>query len=147
MWRFSRFSRARAPSSWSIETQVSVTTASAPRTAASGSVSNWMRAPSRRAQASTSSDGRNGSGHARRSSNANLLAAWIHETATLLPSPVQVTTLSAIEPFFSSNVITSAITWHGCERSVRPLITGTEAWRTISSRCDVLFVRSMIASQ
>ena len=30
-------------------------------------------------------------------------------------------------PFFSSKVITSAMTWQGCDRSVRPLITGTVA--------------------
>ena len=51
-------------------------------------------------------------------------AAWTHEVSTLLASPIQATVLPAIGPFCSSKVITSAITWQGCDRRVRPLITG-----------------------
>ena len=56
----------------------------------------------------------------------------------LLPSPDQVITLPSIGPRCSSKVMTSAISWHGWVRSVRPLITGTEAASTISSKCASL---------
>ena len=45
----------------------------------------------------------------------------------MLASPVQATVRPRIGPRCSSKVITSAITWQGCERLVRPLITGTVA--------------------
>ena len=60
---------------------------------------------------------------------SKLLAACIQDESTLLASPVQATVLPRIGPLCSSKVITSAITWHGCESRVRPLITGTVAWR------------------
>ena len=46
----------------------------------------------------------------------------------MLASPVQATVWPLIGPLCSSKVITSAITWQGCESRVRPLITGTVAW-------------------
>ena len=60
-------------------------------------------------------------------------AASIHEFAMLLPSPIQAyfterklcPTSSA--PKRCTTVCRSASTWHGCSRSVRPLITGTGA--------------------
>ena len=62
-----------------------------------------------------------------RNSKPKRTAACIHDTATLLPSPTQATVWPLIGPFCSSNVMMSAITWHGWLLSVRPLITGTVA--------------------
>ena len=64
----------------------------------------------------------------------------------LLPSPTQATVLPAIGPRCSSKVITSAISWQGCVRSVRPLITGTVAYSASSSSFSSRVVRIMIAS-
>ena len=66
-------------------------------------------------------------GQARRSSKPKRTAAWIQEAAMLLPSPTQATDRPAIGPRCYSKVITSAISWQGWVRSVRPLITGTVA--------------------
>ena len=113
-------------------TQVSVTTQRAPATAAPGSSVSSTAAPSARAQSSSSAGGRKTSGVANRNVNPNRAAAWIQLRATLLPSPHQATTWPAIGPRCSSNVITSAISWHGCESAVSPLITGTVAYVVIS---------------
>jgi hypothetical protein len=71
--------------------------------------------------------GASSGGVATRRRNSNRSAACIHEVSTLLASPVQATVRPRIGPRCSSNVMTSAITWQGCERRVRPLITGTVA--------------------
>ena len=64
----------------------------------------------------------------------------------LLPSPHQATRLPAVGPQRSSNVITSAISWQGWVRLVRPLMTGTVAAAAISCSFSSLVVRSMMAS-
>ncbi len=51
-----------------------------------------------------------------------------------------------IGPFFSSKVITSAMTWHGCESRVSPLITGTVAYLASSKSVSCSSVRIMMAS-
>ena len=76
--------------------------------------------------------GASSGGVATRRRNANRSAACIHEVSTLLASPVQATVRPRIGPRCSSNVMTSASTWQGCERRVRPLITGT--WRSGQAR-------------
>src|SRR5438876_2656042 len=53
-----------------------------------------------------------------------LFRSCIHEVSTLLASPVHATVLPRIGPRASSYVITSAMTWHGWDRLVSPLITG-----------------------
>src|ERR1700687_1095330 len=50
--------------------------------------------------------------------------ASMSEVVTLLPSPTSTTCCSGSSPRTSSRVSRSARTWQGCERSVRPLITG-----------------------
>jgi len=135
-----------SPSVSPIETQVSVTTASASRTAASGSWVTTSRAPSPRAQPRISAGGESSGGQARRSVKSKRAAAWIQDPAMLFPSPDHATVRPRIGPRCSSKVITSAITWQGWVRSVRPLITGTVACSaiSISRACEV--VRIMIAS-
>ena len=129
-----------------IDSQVSVTTQSAPETASLGSMVTVMSPPSEAAQSSTPAGGRRGSGQARRRVKPNLTAASIQDAATLLPSPLQATTLPAIGPRRSSKVMMSAINWHGWLRSDSPLMTGTVACCTISSRCATLTVRSKMMS-
>src|SRR3546814_7392833 len=90
-----------------METQVSVTTASASVTTDSTSLDTTMRPPSVAAQSSTACGGRSSSGQARRSSNLKRTAACIHEVAMLLPSPDHATTLPSIGPRCSSKVIRS----------------------------------------
>ena len=53
--------------------------------------------------------------------------AWTQLARTLLASPLQATARPAIGPRCSSKVMTSAMTWHGWEDFVSPLMTGTEA--------------------
>ena len=65
---------------------------------------------------------------------------------TLLPSPTQAMVLPAIGPRCSSMVIRSARIWHGCDRSVRPLITGTVATRAKRSTSSWLLARIITAS-
>ena len=48
--------------------------------------------------------------------NRSAAAAWIHEVATLLPSPTQRGCGPRIGPRCSSKVITSAMIWQGCEQ-------------------------------
>ena len=55
----------------------------------------------------------------------------------MLASPSQATVLPSIDPFFSSKVMTSAMTWQGWVRLVRPLITGTVACAASSSKLPV----------
>ena len=83
-------------------------------------------------QSSSHFFGASSGGVATRSAKSKRCAACIHEVSTLLASPVQATVLPLIGPRCSSKVITSAITWQGCERRVRPLITGTVACRASS---------------
>jgi len=54
-------------------------------------------------------------------------AASINELATLLPSPSQASCSPGSAKPCSTTVSRSATIWHGCDRSVRPLITGTSA--------------------
>ena len=129
-----------------IDTQTSVTTQSAPRAATSGSSLTSIVAPSALAQPSKAGDGENAGGEAIRSAKPNRAAACTHEVATLLASPIQAIMRPLIGPFSSSKVITSAITWQGCDRQVRPLITGTLACAAISVSVSCGPVRSMIAS-
>ena len=62
----------------------------------------------------------------------------------LLPSPDQAMRVPAIGPRCSSKVITSAISWQGWVRSVRPLMTGTVACSASSSSFSSLVVRIMM---
>ena len=110
-----------------METQVSVTTQSAPETACSGTEVTSTRPPSARAQSMSRWGGCSDSGHAMRRSNLKRTAAWTQLATTLLPSPLQATTLPRAVPLCCSSVITSAMSWHGWLVSVRPLITGTVA--------------------
>ena len=86
-----------------------------------------MRAPAARAQSINSCGGRRISGVATRSVKPKRTAASIQLLSTLLPSPLQATTCPAIGPRCSSKVMTSAMSWQGWLRLVRPLITGTVA--------------------
>src|SRR5256885_11185793 len=110
-----------------METHVSVTTQSASETAFSASCPISILAPDRCAHAvmflSTLSSG----GVAILRQKSKLFAACIQDESTLFASPVHATVWPLIFPLCSSNVITSAITWHGCERRVSPLMTGTVA--------------------
>ncbi len=117
---------ARAVGLWPIDTQVSVTTQSAPRTAFDGIV---VQSDDGALLALDPVDdavlrGAAASGRRACSSKPKRAAACIHETATLLPSPTQATVRPLIGPFSSSNVMMSAMTWQGWLLSVRPLMTG-----------------------
>ena len=92
-----------------IDTQVSVTTQSAPPTASSTWSVIVMDAPWARAHSTTSAGGGSSRGQPIRSSKPNRPAAWSQEVAMLLPSPLHATRLLAIGPRCSSNVMTSAI--------------------------------------
>ena len=65
---------------------------------------------------------------------------------TLFPSPNQAISRPGKALPCSTRVNRSAMIWHGCERSVRPLITGTLALAAISSIFAWSSVRIMIAS-
>ncbi len=80
------------------------------------------------------------------SSKSKRTAAWIQLVAMLLPSPDQVTRFPLIGPRCSSKVITSAISWQGWVRSVRPLMTGTVAYSASSISFCSLVVRTMMQS-
>ena len=104
--------------------QTSVATASAPATASSGS-SVTVTAP---AAATTAGSGSNPSGVATRTSMPSMPAAVISEWQTLLqPSPTQASVRPSRSPSRSRSVWTSARAWQGWWRSVRPLMTGTQA--------------------
>ena len=105
-----------------------------------------MSAPSRSAQSSSAADGPNAFGAAILSLKPKRAAACTQEVATLLASPIQAIVRPLIGPFSSSKVITSAITWQGCDRQVSPLITGTVACAASSVSVSCGPVRSMIAS-
>ena len=66
-------------------------------------------------------------------SKPKLYAALIHEFAMLLPSPIQAYFFSFYLAELWRTVSRSASTWHGCSRSVSPLITGTSAYFASSS--------------
>jgi hypothetical protein len=117
-----------------IDTQVSVTTQSASATAFSGSCPISIAAPDCFAQAAIFRSSFNSGGVATLRRKSKLLAAWIQDASTLLASPVQATVWPLIAPLRSSNVITSAITWQGCDSRVSPLITGTVACAASSIR-------------
>ena len=76
-----------SPRSVLIDTQVSATTQSVSATALSMSSQTMISPPLSRAQASTSSDNRSASGQAIFSVKPKRAAAWVHDTAMLLPSP------------------------------------------------------------
>ena len=77
--------------------------------------------------------GASSGGVATRRRKSNRSAACIQDASTLLASPLHATVRPGIGPRCSSKVITSAITWQGCERRVSPLITGTVACCASSS--------------
>src|SRR3954466_8739016 len=110
-----------------METQVSVTTQSAPFTASSGSLITLIGAPDVLIQPSSGFFGASSGGVATCRLKSKRSAACIQDVSTLLASPVQATVRPRIGPRCSSKVITSAITWQGCDSLVRPLITGTAA--------------------
>src|SRR5438445_6464180 len=62
----------------------------------------------------------------------------------LLPSPTQAIRFPSHVPSASRTVNRSASTWQGCDRSVRPLITGMEACRASSRTSAWSNVRIMI---
>ncbi len=80
-----------------------------------------------RAQSSSAGLGPSSGGLATRIAKPKRCAAWAQLTSTLLLSPLQATVRPAMGPRCSSKVITSAMTWHGCDALVSPLITGTVA--------------------
>ena len=130
---------ARRPSLSPIDTQVSVTTQSAPfdrRVRDRGRSRCRRPTPGPVEQPFLAARAPAASRPAARSRSC--CAACIHEASTLLASPVQATLRPRIGPRCSSKVMTSAMTWQGCERRVRPLITGTVAWRASSSSIVVL---------
>src|SRR5881398_1233086 len=86
------------------------------------------------------------SGHASRSSNPSTWAASIQLFAMLLPSPIHAIRLPSHPPTASRTVKRSASTWHGCDRSVRPLITGMVAWLASCSTSPWSNVRIMMPS-
>ena len=143
---FSRSLRFFLSSPSPMETQTSVTTQSAPLAAASGSCRTSTEAPSALAQARSSGAGLNCFGQASFSCKPKRAAACTQEVATLLASPSQATVLPSIDPFFSSKVMTSAMTWQGWVRLVSPLITGTVACAASSSSFPCEPVLIMIAS-
>src|SRR5512147_1356371 len=112
----------------------------------SGSSVKTMFAPDAAAHLRKGGFGASAGGVATFSVKPNFAAAWIHEVQTLLQSPVHATVRPRIDPFFSSNVITSAMIWHGCDSLVRPLTTGTLACSANSSSILWSRVRIMIAS-
>src|SRR6185437_296521 len=129
-----------------IDTQVSVTTQSAPWTASSGLAVTRTRPPSALAQSSTRCGGSGDGGQAMRRSKSKRTAACTQLTTTLLPSPLHATTLPAAGPLCSSSVMTSAMIWQGWLASVRPLMTGTVACCASSSSFAACVVRIMMAS-
>src|SRR6188472_3908448 len=120
-----------------METQVSVTTQSASVTASSGSCNSLMAAPDALIQSVNGFFGASSGGVATRRLKSKRSAACIQEASTLLSSPLQATVRPRIGPRCSSKVITSAITWQGCDTLVRPLITGTVAY--LASSASVLW--------
>src|ERR1041384_1664173 len=73
-------------------------------------------------------------------------AATISEAQTLLASPRYATRTPSNRQSRSRIVITSASAWHGCELSVRPLMTGIVAWRAGSSTPSCATGRSIRAA-
>ncbi len=73
-------------------------------------------------------------------------AASISEERTLLPSPSQRVRARGSALPLSTIVSRSATIWHGCDRSVSPLITGTLAYSANSSTLAWSSVRIMITS-
>src|SRR5690606_16233992 len=112
--------RTSTSSSWPMDAQTSVVTTSAPSTASRGScVSSTFAAV--RARSKISRSGSYPGGHAIRSSRPKRYAAFSQEFAMLLPSPTHATfTPVRSGPNSSWIVKTSASTWQGCSRSVRP---------------------------
>ena len=107
-----------------IETQVSVTTQSAPRTASIGSVT--MRTLPRAAPspacpwAAAASPGRRRAGRSRSAPRPGSTSS-----PCCCRRPTTRRACPSIGPRCSSKVITSAMSWQGWVRSVRPLMTGT----------------------
>src|SRR2546425_1948177 len=120
--------RASVSASCPIEAHTSVFTTCAPSTASSGTSVTSTHAPDALARSKIARFGSNPSGHARRRSNPSTVAASIQLFAMLLPSPTQAIRFSSHVPRASRTVNRSASTWQGCDRSVRPLITGMVAW-------------------
>src|SRR5438094_875432 len=88
--------------------------------------------PSRRAVATTPASGSYPGGHATTIEAPSSAPRSITEWQTLLPSPIHaIRTLAKSTPR-SHKVKKSASAWHGCSRSDRPLITGTDAYRASS---------------
>src|SRR5256712_7427013 len=73
-------------------------------------------------------------------------AASMSDVAMLLPSPTYTTRCSPSGPHASSRVMRSARIWHGCERSVRALITGFSAASASWTRSVWLRMRATIKS-
>ena len=90
--------------------------------------------------------GASSGGFAARSAKPKRTAACTQDAITLFASPTQATVRPRMGPFFSSNVITSAMIWHGCDSFVRPLITGTVAFWASSVSILCSSVRIMMAS-
>ena len=84
-----------------------------------------MAAPDAAIQSSSHCCGFSSGGVATLSRKSKRSAACIQEVSTLLASPVQATVFFLIEPRCSSKVITSAITWQGCDCLVSALMIGT----------------------
>ena len=63
----------------------------------------------------------------------NFKAPTINEFAILFGSPIKQTFKPSNEPLYSRIVNKSAKIWQGCEKSVKPLITGTLLYSANSS--------------
>src|SRR4051794_38010596 len=131
--------RCSASSSLPIDTQVSVTTTSAPATASTGSVT-WSADPpvvpaTSAARASTSGSGANPSGPLTRTRIPAVAPASRNECDMFeAASPRTATERPASVPLCSSIVSRSASSWQGWNSSVSAFTTGTPACCAISSR-------------
>ena len=130
--------RSRPSASCPIDTQVSVTTTSAPSTAACGSATSAALPPVSSARAfasrSTVASGVKPSGAHTRTCSPAVTPPSSSECAMLFaPSPRYVSVSPASRPNRSRIVCRSASTWQGWNVSVRALTTGTVAAPAISS--------------
>ena len=64
----------------------------------------------------------------------------------LLPSPMKHIFRPSNEPLYSRIVMRSAKIWHGWQKSVKPLMTGTEPYFARSSASFCSKVRIMMPS-
>ena len=137
--------RRYSSSSIPIEHHVSVTTTLAPSSASRGSSVKKIPCCVLAIAAIVASASKP-LGVATTNSKSISAAASISELQTLLPSPSHAQRDPFNDPRRSITVIMSASNWHGCDRSVSPLITGTAAMSASSSALACAPVRITTAS-